>query len=263
MLGCNLSGDDISIPNSSDGEIENVPSMTTGDAVVALWSGNSFYEGVVGDISGDQYTIKWSDGSNPTEVYKSHIYKIPTEGTKHNISAGDIVLAKLRTDTLWDAAKVIKVNENSYEIKSIRDEKTDILTEDKIIKITSATAILLKSKSSTPAPPENYEPKVNDKVLALWSTNSWWSAKITDVKNGKITVAWDDDSPPKELDKENVYPLPNEEKISTDQFILAKPESGTKWVYAQVVSTDSDQLNIKETNGKSRTVKNENAVPLK
>lgn len=42
--------------------------VAVGDKVVAEWTPDSFYAGVVTAVSGDQATVKWDDGSSPSEV---------------------------------------------------------------------------------------------------------------------------------------------------------------------------------------------------
>lgn len=42
--------------------------VVVGDKVVAEWSADTFYAGVVVAVSGDTATVKWDDGSSPSDV---------------------------------------------------------------------------------------------------------------------------------------------------------------------------------------------------
>ncbi len=280
IIGCNLSGDTKTEENPPSETTETKPAESTeikeGDTVVARWSGNSYYEGTVEKIDGSKMNVKWLDGSKASDVDKTDIYQIPNEGAKPDLAVGDMVLAKTSSSTIWNGAEVTKIDGDVYVVKQVGSSSTKNLDSNKVIKISPATAANFKDKAGsseflktaqgkTPSPAKNYEAKKGDKVLALWSINSWYTGKVNDVKSDKITVAWDDGTKPKAVDADKVLPMPNASNVEIpkeDQYVLAKPVSGTRWVYAQAVSVDAKDIEIKDAKGATRTMKAGEVVPL-
>ncbi|NNE98084.1 MAG: DUF4537 domain-containing protein [Pyrinomonadaceae bacterium] len=240
-----------------------------GDTVVARWSGNSFYEGQVQTIDGGKITIGWEDGSSPTKVDESDVYPLPKVGAKPDVAVGDMVLAKVGSSTYWNGAEITKIDGEVYAVKTVENAESANVDANKIIKISPATASNLKEKagstdflkdatSKKPTIPSDYKPKVGDKVLAQWAANSWWSGKVTKVVGDKTTIAWEDGSKPSAVDRGSVmaYPDPAGAKMPSEgQFVLAKPVSGSKWVYAQTVAVKDKSIEVKHASGDTRTVK--------
>jgi hypothetical protein len=54
-----------------------VKSWSVGDKVLAVWSSGRFYPGTVEKAAGSTYTIKWDDGSTPSEVEATKIIAVP------------------------------------------------------------------------------------------------------------------------------------------------------------------------------------------
>lgn len=284
ILGCSLTGGTKTDETKSTETAENKPEkpaeterIKEGDTVVARWSGNSFYEGKVESIDGNKIKVKWSDGSNPSDVKKADVYEMPKGDTKPDVKAGDMVLAKISTNTIWNGAEVESVDGNVFKVKAIGSSNTKDLDGNKIIKVSSETAASLKDQAGStdflkqaqakkPGVPKGFKPKKGDKVLAQWATNSWWTGKVNDVNGGKVTVAWDDGSRPSQVDENNVLPDPAKAKSempTENQFVLAKPTSGSKWVYAQVAGVKDNNIEIKDSKGNTRTIKEGEFVLLK
>ncbi|MEZ5346306.1 MAG: hypothetical protein R2681_12215 [Pyrinomonadaceae bacterium] len=252
--------------------------LKKGDKVVALWSAKTYYDGEIQEIGSDnvKMTIKWDDGSTPTEVESSNVFPMPKDGAKPKVEVGDIVLAKEQNSTRWDGAKITAVNGSDFDVKLLDGDTSKTLKGSEVIKLPASNAEIFKEAKSSndflekayaksPTPPENYKARKGDMVLALWSTNSWWSGKVEAVKGDKITVAWDDGSSPSDVETAKVLPFPNASNTKLpekDQYVLAKPESGTKWVYGQAVSVEGNAVTIKDSSNKERELKAGEVVPL-
>lgn len=281
LIGCSLTGgtktEETKTTETKPEKPAESEKIKERDTVVARWSGNSFYEGKVESLDGDKIKVKWSDGSSPSDVDKSDVYEMPKDDAKPDVKVDDMVLAKISTSTNWIGATVESVDGNVYKVKAIGRSNTTNLDGNKIIKVSSSTAAKLKNQAGTtdfltqahakkPNAPKGYKPKKGEKVLAQWSTNSWWSGKVNLTKGNKVTVAWDDGSTPSAVDADKVLPNPAKAKSempTENQFVLAKPPSGTKWVYAQVVSVKDKQVEIKDAKGATRTIKEGEFVLLK
>lgn len=243
----------------------------TGDTVVARWMKNSYYEGIVEDLQANKAKIKWSDGSNPTDVELVDVYPLPKAGAKPDVKQDDMVLAKVSSQTYWSIARITEIKDGVYVVRLTDDGSTHNMPAEKIIKLNAAASadavdkavspdIMKEVQSKKPVIPSNFAPKVGDKVLGEWAPNSWWSGKVTKVEGGKATVAWDDGSTPREVGEGKVLPLPDanakQPKMpAKGQFLLVKPETGTKWAYAKTEDVSDGSVKVRLSDGKERTVK--------
>lgn len=259
---------------------ENSPSSTTaaksaenpkpvvGDTVVARWSGNSFYEGKVETLDGSRYRIKWSDNSSPSDVDSVDVYPLPKDGVAVDVKVGDYVLAKLSSGTSWTGAEVSNVETGVVTVKAAQGGSTSSLPPEKIIKISAATAANFKQQASQtdfmahaqtlrPQAPAGFAPRKGERVVAEWSTNSWYGGRVQKIAGSKATVAWDDQSKPTELDFAKVFPYPtgsNYQTPSVDGYLIVKPNGNGKWGYAQVTGLNGKAIEIKTADGQTRSI---------
>lgn len=247
----------------------NEAKFKAGETVVARWMKNSYYEGVIESVGANKAKVKWSDGSSPSDVDLVDIYALPKTGEKPQVTVGDIVLAKQSSGAYWNGAEITAINGDVYAVALIDGGATSNMPAEKIIKISPVAIADLKDKAATndflneaqqkkPIMPADHKAKVGDKVLGEWSTNSWWSGKVTKVAGGKTTVAWEDGSTPREVADEKIMPLPTAKDAKMPvkgQFLMVKPESGSKWLYARTEEAKEGAIKITLSDGKERTVK--------
>ncbi|MEP6900991.1 MAG: hypothetical protein ABJA66_04525 [Actinomycetota bacterium] len=240
-----------------------------GDTVVAKWSGSSFYEGKIDKIDGSKITVSWFDNSNPIVIDSSDVYAIPAAGAKPDAKVGDIILAKTGNGNYWDGGEITGIEGDVYKVKFVTALNSVNVPAEKIIKISSAviadfkdkagaTGFLKNAQATRPAAPADYKPKKGDRVLAEWSTNSWYSGSIDNISGSNIYIAWDDTSKPSAVNSSKVIPLPktsSKEMPATSQFLLVKPDSGAYWQYAQTVSINGSNVEIKLPTNQTKTVK--------
>lgn len=250
--------------------------INVGDRVIAKWSKNSFYEGTAESLTDTKVKVKWDDGSSPSDIDKSDVFSMPKAGAKPNVAVGEMVLAKISSGSYWNGAEITKIEGDVYTVKNIDGGQTTNLSAEKIVKVPAVVIADLKEKSESndflkaaqskkPTMPTDFNPKNGEQVLAEWSTNSWWQGKVQKVSGDKATIAWEDGSKPSDVDMSKVMPYPKngDAKIpEANQYMLVKPEAGSKWIYAQAVSITGSAIEIKDQNGKTRTVKPGEFVPL-
>jgi hypothetical protein len=253
-----------SAPASAESEKPKV-----GDIVVAKWALGAFYEGKIDKIDSTKYTIAWLDKSSPTLVDSIDVYSIPKAGSKVDVKAGDIVLAKIGGGTMWSGAEVTSIEGSVYKVKVSASATSANVPAEGIIKVSAATAADLKDKAGATdflkeaqkgkiSVPADYKPKKGDKVVAEWTTNTWYSGTIDNVSGSNIYVAWDDNTKPSAVNSSKVAPLPsaNSKDIpKANQYILIKPDSGSKWEYAQAMAINGTSVEAKLPNNQTKTVK--------
>lgn len=272
LTGCGMFGaktEEKTTDNKTTEEKKDVPKIAVGDMVVAKWASGSFYEGKVESIDGTKAKIKWNDGSTPGDVDTVDIYAMPKAGAKPDVKAGDMVLAKVGSGTYWNGAEISGINGDVYVVKPVAGGDTANLPAEKIIKVSAAVGADMKkqagstdfstvAQSKKPVRDSAYMPKVGEKVLGEWSTNSWWSGRVQKTGGGKATIAWEDGSKPSEIMLEKVLPMPGAKQPTlptSGQYLLVKPASGSKWQYAQTVSVQGANIEVKFATGPNQTVK--------
>lgn len=267
LTGCNMLSPKETAESNKQTESKTTAKFNIGDTVVAKWAQNSFYEGKIETVSDAKIKVKWSDGSSPTEVDVADVFTLPKAGAKPEVKVGEIVLAKVASGSYWNGVELTGINGEVYAVK-LDNGQTSNISAEKIIKIPADVAANFKQKNETndfikeaqtkkPTRPTGYKPKEGEQVLGEWATNSWYQAKVQKISGDKATLAWEDGTKPSEISLEKVLPMPDGkvEMPKDNQFILAKPESGSKWIYAQTVSAKDGKIEIKSTDGKARTIK--------
>jgi len=147
---------------------------------------------------------------------------------------------------------------------------------EKIIKVSSATAADFKDKAGAtdflkdaqaarPTVPPDFKPKKGDRVVAEWTKNSWYSGKIDNISGSNIYVAWDDLSKPSAVTPDKAMPMPtgkDAQMPNANQYLLIKPENGSKWQHSQASSVNGSNVEAKLPDGKTRTVKSSEFILL-
>lgn len=255
--------------NETKEVVKEKAKMKVGDTVVAKWSSGSFYEGKVESVDNTKIKVAWLDGSSPGDVDTIDVYEIPASGSKPEVKVGDMVLAKTGTGTVWSGAEITGIEGDVYKVQAVGGASVVNVPAEKMIKISAATAADFKDKASAtdflkeaqthkPTVPADFKPKKGDKVVAEWTTNSWYSGKIDSISGSKITVAWDDGSKPSAVDSGKVVPQPSatgREMPKENQYVLIKPDSGSKWEFAKAGAAEGTGFEAKRSNGQTKTVK--------
>lgn len=275
FIGCNAVGTKEVGETDKQTIVKPNAKFNVGETVVAKWTQNSFYEGKIEAITDANIKVKWNDGSNPSDVNIADVFTFPKAGDKPDVKAGDIVLAKISTGSYWNGVEISKIDGDVYVVKNESGQNFNVSAE-KIIKIPADVAANFKDKAKSadflkeaqaakPTVPGGFKPKVGERVLGEWATNSWYQAKVEKISGTKATLAWEDGTKPTEIDFAKILPMPEGkgEMPKENQFILAKPESGSKWGYAQAVAVKGESIEIKTADGKTRSIKAGEFVLLK
>lgn len=284
LAGCNMlstKGEDKTGEKKEGTTTEEKKDTTTaaiavGDTVVAKWSTSSFYEGKVESIDSVKAKVKWNDNSNPSDVDLVDVYAMPKPGTKPDVKAGDMVLAKTSTGSYWNGAEITNIDGDVYVVKTTQGTSANVPPE-KIIKVSAATMadmkkqagstdFLKEAQAKSPTIPVGYKPKAGDRVVAEWVSKSWYTGTVQSVAGGKATIAWEDKSKPSEVIFERVIPMPNagnQPKPEANDYVVVKPTAGTRWDYMQVVTVNGSSYEVKNASGQTRSIKAGEYIVLK
>lgn len=210
-------------------------------------------------------------GSRFEDWETSEIYEVPGDGAGPEVKAGDIVLAKGETSDLlpWNGAEVVSVEKVGVTVKGLGENKRPwTVFPDRIVKPSEKTIATLKQSGAgsmtlseaakhRPVPVEGYKPKVGDKVIGQASTVTYYSGTITSINGNKHQMRWDDPNNRFPDPAYMVIPLSAVAKApapTEGQYLLVKPLSGDRWLFAQVTKVDGQSAEVKLEDGTTRTV---------
>ena len=251
------------------------PAPVVGDVVVAHWAGNTWSEGKIDSIDGPRARIVWSDNASPSDVDMVDVYQMPKTGAPATVKSGDYVITKRSTGTNWEGAQVTMVSPGVVTVKYVSDLEEANLPPEKVIAASPAAAadmkadaaktdFLKKAQAHQPQAPAGYKPKVGEHVLGGWTSTSWFGGKVKSISGDKALIEWEGPKPDEAaLDK--IVPYPSGENTPTPSvgdYLLIKPSSGS-WDYAQVTAVNGSEIEVKDADGKRRTVKPGEFVVLK
>ena len=264
--------------NTADSEkaaVVKPPALAVGDLVVAHWAGNTWSEGKVHSIDGPRARIVWSDNASPNDVDLVDIYRLPKTGAPATVKSGDYVIAKRSTGTNWEGAQVTMVSPGVVTVKYVSDLDEANLPPEKVIAASPAAAadmkadaakadFLKKAQAHAPQAPPGYNPKVGEHVFGPWTSTSWFGGKVKSISGDKALIEWEGVKPDEAaLDKVVPYlTAENSPTPAVGDYVLIKPSSGS-WDYAQVSAINGTELEVKDAEGKTRTVKPGEFVLLK
>jgi hypothetical protein len=239
-----------------------------GDTVVYKFSRQGYVEGKVEKIEGSRYEIKYGTSNNKIESIDVHA--LPKAGDKLDVKAGDVVVARVR-DEYWAGSIVKSVTADTLELEVIENGNQLTVPHEKAIKVSPASAaefkkyadevgFLRNAKAKRPQAPAGYKPKVGERVVAEWSANAWWVGEVVTVSGEKVKLKWLATFPESELSLEKVMPYPTAATATLmpkqGDFVLVKPgDDKSSWSYAQVTSVSGQSAEVKQADGKTRTIK--------
>ena len=261
--------------SSSSEKVSEIKPPAVGDLVVAHWAGNTWSEGRVDSIDGPRAKIVWSDNASPNDVDLVDIYQMPKAGAQATVKAGDYVLVKRSTGTNWEGGQVTMASPGVITVKYVSDLEEANLPPEKVIAVTPAVAadmkadaaktdFLKKAQAQKPQAPAGYKPKVGEHILGGWTSTSWFGGKVKSINGDKALIEWEGPKPD-EATFDRIVPYPTAENSQTPavgDYLLVKPNSGS-WDYVQVSAVDGSNIEVKDADGKTRTVKPGEFVVLK
>jgi hypothetical protein len=261
--------------STSSEKAAEVKPPAVGDLVVAHWAGNTWSEGKVDSIDGPRAKIVWSDNASPNDVDLVDIYQMPKTGAQATVKAGDYVLTKRSTGTNWEGAQVTMASPGVITVKYSADLEEANLPPEKVIAVTPAVAadmkadaaktdFLKKAQSRTPQAPAGYKPKVGEHIFGGWTSTSWFGGKVKSINRDKALIEWEGPKPD-EATFDRIVPYPTAENSQTPtvgDYLLVKPSNGS-WDYVQVSAVNGSNIEVKDADGKTRTVKAGEFVILK
>jgi hypothetical protein len=168
-----------------------------GDHVMAVWKSGQKYPGVISQVEGIHFLVRWDDGDTPLWVSKEGISPLEgahvTAATAFNV--GDHVAARWR-DSRYYPGIVTEVRGSQCLIKwDDGDEPLFVLQEH------------MRSLSNAPAASLN----VGEHVLATWKDGHKYPGVIAEARGDLYLIRWDDGDEPMFVTKDKILPFPQQQ----------------------------------------------------
>jgi hypothetical protein len=243
--------------------------LKVGDTVVFKLSHGTYGEGKIEAIDGSRYKIPY--GTTTPTVDAADVYSLPKTGSSSSLKVGDFVIAKQGDQNSWAPAEVTRADGRAIEVNTIAYKQAVNLSPEQVIaprpaaieefkKLKTEQGFDEKVTSMRPTLPSGYVLKKGDKVVAAWSGNSWYSGTVLGRSGDRMTIKWDDNSRPSEVDMARIGVSPAVGSTGTPfqpgDVLLVKPSSGSYWTFAE--ATSGKEVRFKD--GKMRSVRGDEYI---
>ena len=230
---------------------------SVGDTVVARWGSTSWAEGKVESVGKDEAKIVWTEDSSKSDVELKDVFLKPGPDAQINVKTGDYTVVK-GVGNWWQEAEIKEVGGSVIKAKFIYSNEVVNLSAEKVLVISPTVAedikdaaqqqnFLAKAQEHFPVVPADYKPKTGDRVLAPWTTTSWYPGKVKSISAEKVLIAWEAGMTPDQVTIDKVIPFPtaeNSQAPAVSDYVLLKP-SGGSWTYGQVTSVSGSTIEAK------------------
>jgi hypothetical protein len=260
LTACNIGGKPESARDNS-----TRTQVAVGDTAVFKFSRQGYVEGKVQSIDGTRYKLLY--GQSTQTVDAVDVYPLPKSGSKVDVKPGDIVVAH-RRDAYWPGAEVKSVNGDVIEVLIIAEGNVVSVPHEKVVKISPAAvaefkqyaeevAFLKTAKSGRPHPPTDYKPKAGERVVAEWTDKTWYIGSVISANSNQAKIKWPTSFPQSQLSVEKVlpYPAPAASPKPNDFLIVKQDSEQQSFAYAQVTGVNGTSVDVKLSDGKTRTVR--------
>ncbi len=161
-----------------------VVGLQVGDHVMAAWKDSHLYPGVIAEVSGGQYLIKWDDGDEPLLVPGSKIKPATSTAAERTgastFTVGDRVLATWKNSHMYPAI-IAEVHADACVVQWEDGDLPMLVANDKIKPAESSSARSFQ---------------VGDHVMATWKNSHMYPGVIAEVHGDQCLVRWDDGDEP-------------------------------------------------------------------
>lgn len=169
--------------------------IAVGAHVLACWAGARMYSGTVTARNGDRYTVKWDDGSAPSEVTRDRM-AMPRREAAAAVPAGGLaigtsVAAKWGAGSYYIATITGGAEGGKFHVEYGDGDTGDVVAGD---------MVPVDAKREIP---------IGAPVLACWIGAGMFPGTVTARTGNNYTVKWDDGDAPREVPREKIAPLPN------------------------------------------------------
>jgi hypothetical protein len=161
-----------------------------GEHVMAVWQGSSMYPGVIAEVRGDQYLIKWDDGDTPLWVTKEKINRAQ-EAQAAGFNVGDHVMATWKDSQMYPGV-VTQVSGDLCLVKWDDGDEPMMVEKNRMTHLPKTQIVAFA---------------VGDHVAALWKDSRYYPGVVAEVQGDRYLIKWDDGDEPLLVSKDHVTQL--------------------------------------------------------
>jgi len=270
--GCDSSPHVIKVQATTTAEPRAGQGLVPGERVVARFK-ETFGEGTVITVQGPLVTVAWDDGT-PERSYlpRGWVRSLDKQGTP--VKQGQWALCRPKTS--WELCRVERAQGDQVQASLISDglrwhwqiarrrtwslpAKLNAWAEERgteLLKLARRKTLLEGSLPAT----AGQSVKVGQTVLAEWTKDSWWEAKVIKVDRDAIRVTWIDGGS-QVVQPSQVAPLTNAPQLSSGDLAFCKWNSSTQWYQAWIERRSDASAQITYRDGKGGKVALKSCLP--
>jgi hypothetical protein len=250
-----------------------VPELERGDHVVVEARAAEFFEARISEVIGEQLRVQAIIGKQTQLVAVSDVYRLSARGAPPKVG-----FAICRVDSSrWIGCHIDSANAERMLATDWSGDKHE-LRSDAVLAPTPLTELNLRRTfeqrtrrrdfaaavklAGTPRAPAGWRPLPRQRVLAR-DGDAWYAAKIHEIEDDRLHVAWKADARVTDLPKSDVVPEPpHGAPIDREAIVLVRPETEFgAWLPARVRATGSEIV-VENADGDRRRVTPNDIVPL-
>jgi hypothetical protein len=245
--------------------------LTPGERVVARFK-ETFREGTVITVQGRLVTLAWDDGA-PERSYLPRGWVRSLDRRSAPIKQGQWALCRPKA-TGWELCRVDRVQGDQLQASLIDDgaswqiarrrsfalpAKLNAWAEERgteLLKLARRKTLLERSKPAS----AGQAVQTGQTVLAEWTKDSWWEAKVTRVQKDAISVTWVDGGA-QVVQPSQVAPISGAAQLRSGDLAYCKWNSSTQWYQAWIERRSDASAQITYRDGNSGKVPLKSCLP--
>jgi hypothetical protein len=258
-----------------DGARDPAPqrALERGDHVVVEASAAEFFEARISEVRGDELRVQAIAGKQSQLVATSDVYRIPASGAP---PAAGLAICRV-ADARWIGCRVDGKSAERIRVTDWSGASHE-LGADRVLSPTPLTELNLKrafeqrarqseftaavQRAGRPHAPVGWRPQPRQRVIAR-DGKAWYAAKIHEIEDERLHVAWKADARITDLPKTEVVPEPpHGAPIARGAIVLVRPETEFDAWMPLRVQASGNEIIVENADGDRRTVTLNDVVPL-
>jgi hypothetical protein len=246
-----------------------------GDRVVVEQTAATFFEARVLDVSGQSLRLQTDDGVL-LRAQLGDVYRL--SGLSVQARPGAFAICQTQPGQ-WAGCRLESVSAQTIAASDALGQRME-LKRNQLLLPTAVTLLNLKHhfglvrqqadfesafrRAGTPVPPPGWKPSVDEKVVARLG-GPWFSAKVHEVVDDTLYVAWANSGEVTEVARADVVPppAPPGAGVARGRYGLARPASPAQpWIPVRVLAGSDDALTITDAVGRKLRARARDILPL-
>jgi hypothetical protein len=245
-----------------------------GDRVVVEQTAAAFFEAQVLEVRGQSLRVQTDDGEL-SHAQMGDVYRLP--GSSAGLRPGALAICRTGPRQ-WSGCRVESVLARTLAASDASGRHLE-LDHEQVLRPTAVTLLNLEHhfglvrhqvefeagfrRAGRPMPPPGWRPSLDERVVARLGAR-WFTAKVHEITDDAIYVAWAADGQITEAAHEDVVPQPVARGVvARGSYALARPAgSAQSWIPVRVLGDAEDALTVTDAAGRKLRARARDILPL-